>query len=103
MSKAIEETERRRSMQQTYNLENNIIPKSVTREVTKSITSLQKAIMDASKQNKKINKNNNKEILEKIIELEAAMNKAASNFDFESAIRMREEWQELKAIYKNDL
>ncbi len=103
MSKAIEETERRRSMQQAYNLENNIIPKSVTREVTKSITSLQKAIMDASKQNKKINKNNNKEILEKIIELETAMNKAASNFDFESAIKMREEWQELKAIYKNDL
>jgi excinuclease ABC subunit B len=103
MSKAIEETERRRSMQQAYNLENNIIPKSVTREVTKSITTLQKAIMDASKHNKKINKSNNKEILEKIIELEADMNKAASNFDFESAIKMREEWQELKAIYKNDL
>ena len=101
MHKAIEETERRRSLQQAYNIKHNITPKSVSREVTKSITPLQKAIMDASKSKKKQPKATDpKELLEKILALETAMKAAAINMEFEKAIAMREEWQELKVAYE---
>jgi excinuclease ABC subunit B len=101
MQKAIEETERRRTLQQAYNIQHNITPKTVQREVTKSITPLQKAIMDASKTNKKANeKLGHKEILEKLIKLESEMQAAANNFEFEKAIDLREQWKTLKEQYE---
>lgn len=97
MSAAMEETERRRALQEAYNTEHNISPKTVKRDVTKSITNLQAAIEAASKGKKK------KPIvipedLDKQIELlEQKMNEAAEQFDFETAIALRDEWLKLKA------
>jgi len=97
MKAAIEETDRRRKIQETHNKKYSITPKSVTRKVTKSITKLQKAIQDASKSKRKTNKiKSNKDIKKHIAQLEINMQKAASELNFEKAIALREEWLQLK-------
>lgn len=99
---AMEETERRRLLQQQYNTVHSISPKSVIREVTKSIAPLQSAIAAASKRNKKRELDKNKaestqqESHSYLIELEQQMIQAAEAFDFERAIQLRQEWQELQ-------
>lgn len=107
MKSAMDETERRRELQKNYNEKNKIIPKTVKREVTKSISNIQAAIAAASKLNPKKKKptTDNTEKLEiqqfekiklQIEELEKSMQGAAENLDFETAIKLREEWTELK-------
>ena len=49
MRRAIKETERRRKLQQKYNVDHGITPVNVRREVTKSISKMQKNIMEASR------------------------------------------------------
>ncbi len=104
MQLAMQETERRRAIQQAYNKKHGIEPTTVTREVTKSITDLQKAIQEASKLGKK-KKFDSTALSEldrqkRIMELEVAMQKAAEEFDFEKAIALRGEWQVLKLAKK---
>ena len=96
---ALDETNRRRTLQTHYNELHGIIPKSVQREVTKSISPMQAAVAQASKVGKKAKKvaedNENQETLrQRIAELEKKMDKAAELFDFETAIALREEWRE---------
>lgn len=92
MKTCIDETSRRRLIQNNYNEENGIIPTTIEREIKKPITNI-------SKKDKNINykqkfNNSNKEKLLKEIELE--MKKAANNFDFERAIELRDILFELK-------
>lgn len=99
MQEAINETNRRRQLQQTFNEKHNITPVSVKREVTKSITDLQKAIAQASKQSakkKKVLPETPVEIEARLAEIEIEMSKAAEALDFEHAIALREEWFVLK-------
>lgn len=98
MKAAIDETDRRRTLQQAYNKEHGITPQTVKRDVVKSIVNIQKAIAQASerkKSKKKKETESGKDINIQIIELEAAMQKAAQDLDFEKAIALREEWQKL--------
>lgn len=93
MRQAIEETERRRQLQNDYNTAHNITPASVKREVTKSITQLQERIMQASKSGKKlasITPKNDRERDVIIRELQEEMQIAAENLDFERAIQLRD-------------
>lgn len=99
MQEAINETNRRRQLQQAFNEKHNITPVSVKREVTKSITDLQKAIAQASKQSAKKKKalpETPVEIEARLAEIEIEMSKAAEALDFEHAIALREEWFVLK-------
>ncbi|MCK9543030.1 MAG: excinuclease ABC subunit UvrB [Novosphingobium sp.] len=105
MKEAISETERRRALQIAYNKEHNITPTTVTRDVSKSISKIQEAIALASKSKtstkskSKINKEfNPTEILDNIAKIEILMQQAAENFDFEKAIKLREQWFELKKL-----
>jgi excinuclease ABC subunit B len=103
MRGAMDETSRRRAIQQAYNDEHGITPQTVKREVTKSISNIQKAIEEASalgKKRKKEEKRAQAELSERekqarIIELEKLMQSAAQNLDFELAIKLRNEWQAL--------
>lgn len=101
MAAAIAETERRRKLQQEHNEKHGIVPKTVKREVTKSIANIQVAIAQASaqKRTKKKTKTISKEQAQKrLVELEALMQQAAHNLEFEKAIALRDEWQELQKL-----
>lgn len=94
MQRAIDETERRRTLQQKYNAEHNITPQSVSREVTKSISPMQAAIMQARDRKaatpqKKVSPT---ELQARILKLESDMRAAADRLDFTTAIRLREAW-----------
>ena len=103
MRTALAESSRRREIQQDHNEKHGITPESVKREVTKSITNLQKLIAEASPLNKRKKKKEaaqkgKEEIRKRVIELEAQMIQAAEKLDFETAIQLRSEWQELKGL-----
>ncbi|HEB42007.1 MAG TPA: hypothetical protein ENI08_03245 [Candidatus Dependentiae bacterium] len=99
MQAALDETNRRRSLQKAYNTQHNIRPTSVKRDVTKSITNLQALIAQASKA-KKSKKQTKKitaaAIQEQLVSLERQMQDAATRLDFEKAITLREQWHALK-------
>lgn len=97
MQNAMDETNRRRVLQQTYNEEHGITPQSVKREVTKSIVNIQAAIAMASKGNKSKKKAlTEQDVKLQLFELEREMQLAAERFDFERAIALREEWRALR-------
>ncbi len=101
MRGAMDETERRRALQQAYNQEHNIIPKTVRREVSKTITDIQKAIAQASEQKRSKKKqlaSSPEQAKARMIELEELMKVAAQELDFEKAIALRDEWMQLKKI-----
>lgn len=101
MAAAMDETYRRRKLQQEYNEQHGIIPQTVKRDVIKSIVNIQELIAQASKSKKQkkqetIATPEAGNIAQRIIDLEAQMLQAAERLDFETAIALRSEWQRLK-------
>lgn len=100
MQGALDETERRRKLQQDYNTKHGITPVSVKRDVVKSIVNIQEAIAKASASKRSKKKRDaddaalNPQL--RIIELENLMRQAAESMDFEKAIALRAEWMKLK-------
>ncbi|MBQ9625421.1 MAG: UvrB/UvrC motif-containing protein, partial [Clostridia bacterium] len=86
MRYAVNETERRRKIQQKYNEENGITPKTIIKEVH--------SVLEISK--KAENKLTGKELEIKIEHLEGEMKKAADRLDFELASKIRDAIFELK-------
>ena len=92
MQQAIDETARRRKIQEKYNEEHNIIPQTIIKEVREVISNT--ADVDTSKSNKKLSK---KEIEKNIEMLEQEMREAARNLDFERAMELRDIIFEMKS------
>jgi excinuclease ABC subunit B len=96
MREAIEETARRRAIQQAFNEEHGITPLTVKRDVTKSISNIQKAIAAASKSKSKKKEVVAEDVAARLAELERLMEDAAERLDFEQAIALRDEWMKLR-------
>ena len=84
MREAINETERRRSIQEKYNLEHNIIPKTIIKDIADVVSN------ETDKKIEKEKKLSKKERLDLIDNLTKEMKMAASNLDFESAMELRD-------------
>jgi excinuclease ABC subunit B len=103
MERAIDETDRRRKLQQEYNKKHGITPKTVIREVKKSISSLQENIMKSSKNRaskRKIKIKNEKDAKSMIEQYEKDMRLAAENLQFEKAIELRDRILALRKQFK---
>ncbi|MBR1890551.1 MAG: excinuclease ABC subunit UvrB [Clostridia bacterium] len=87
MKNAIDETNRRRAIQEKYNEENHIVPKTIIKEV--------KNTLDISKKVTE-NKIARKDIPAEIDRLTSMMKIASSQLDFERAIELRTKINELK-------
>ena len=102
MREAMNETSRRRTLQLAYNKQHGITPKTVKREVHKSIVNIQELIAQASKSKKQRKAEDQEKSAAtqnpatRIMQLEELMQQAAERLDFETAIALRAEWQQLK-------
>jgi excinuclease ABC subunit B len=89
MRKAIDETNRRRTIQQAYNEKHNITPESIAKEIDEGLRSLiPKKEDDSKKLNlKKIPKDEYPTLIK---ELSGQMDLASANLEFEKAADLRD-------------
>lgn len=100
MKKTIDETERRRSIQDSYNKLHGISPKTIVKKVREVIEATKKVSEKDIKTSSK-NKTISREDIEAIIiNLENEMYKAAENLEFERAANLRDEVRKLKNEYR---
>ena len=93
MKTAISETERRRSIQDKYNQEHGIVPKTIIKEIRDLISNTEED--EAIKaENNKLSKKDKDKLL---VDLEIEMKEAAKNLDFERAMELRDIIFELKS------
>lgn len=110
MARAIEETERRREKQQTWNAEQGIVPTRLNKKIT-DILELGQGMAKAKGRG---NERSGRQAAEsagryqsltpqvmqkKISELEAKMQQHAMDLEFEEAARVRDELHELRALF----
>ena len=91
MKHAIDETNRRRQIQDEYNKQHGIIPKTIIKEVKNTIEITKKARNNLSKV----------DAAKEIERLKGLMKVASANLDFELAIEYREEISKLKKRLQN--
>jgi excinuclease ABC subunit B len=94
MRNAIDETMRRRKIQNEYNMENGIVPRTIIKEIRPPIHNTDDEISDIIKSSKKATRS---ELQKTIKDLEKQMKQAAKNFDFERAAELRDIIFEMKA------
>ncbi|MBE5731327.1 MAG: excinuclease ABC subunit B, partial [Clostridiales bacterium] len=87
MKTAMDETERRRTIQGYYNAQHGITPKTIVKPIANSIEITSK-----------VTKVSYDDIPDQIDKLKALMAVASSSLDFETAIKLRDNIQELKAL-----
>lgn len=88
MRRAMDETARRRGIQQQYNAEHGITPRTIVKPVVNTLE-ISKKVEEKPK--------TKKDFAKEIERLQAAMRVAASQLDFEAAIRYRDDIAALKA------
>ena len=98
MRLAIDETERRRKIQMTYNEEHGITPKTIQKAVRDQISISKKVAAEELKLEKDPESMSRKELEKLIGEVTKRMKKAAAELDFESAAELRDKLIELKQI-----
>ena len=110
MQRAIDETERRRAKQEAHNLEQGITPQGLDKKIAdimegaggggrgrrKAERPGQKAAEEAEQYRAKAGNRSPEEVLKEVSRLEDEMYKAASELDFETAARLRDDIAELK-------
>ncbi|MDN5091724.1 excinuclease ABC subunit UvrB [Aliarcobacter butzleri] len=96
MQFAIDETNRRRKLQEEFNKEHNITPKSTKRKLDENLKL--EEYDDVAWKKQKLEKMPASERKKILIELNKQMKKAASDLNFEEAIRLRDEIAKIKDI-----
>jgi len=91
MDKAIKETERRRKIQDEYNKEHGIVPKTIVKEIRDIISNNEEV---KEKKPQKLSKSEKAKLM---INIENEMKEAAKNLDFERAMELRDILFELKS------
>ena len=89
ITKAVKETNRRREIQEKYNKENNIVPKTIIKPIKNTLEITKKSDKKSTKMSK-----TNREL--EIQKLQKMMREASDNLDFEQAIYLRDMIKELK-------
>ncbi len=96
MRNAIDETNRRRTIQQKYNEEHGITPQTIKKAV-RDLISISKAIAKEEARFEKDPESMSRKELEKLIaDIQKKMKKAAAELDFETAAELRDKMMELK-------
>ena len=96
MRKAIDETNRRRTIQQKYNEEHGITPQTIKKAV-RDLISISKSIAKEEARFEKDPESMSRKELEKLIaDIQKKMKKAAAELDFETAAELRDKMMELK-------
>ena len=96
MKMAIDETMRRRSVQEEYNKEHHITPQTVKKAV-RDLISISKSVAETEEKLEKDPESMSRKELEKLIkEVEKKMRKAAADLNFEAAAGLRDKMVELK-------
>ncbi len=100
MAAAIEETNRRRGIQQKYNEEHGITPTTI-RKAVRDLISISRVIAKEELQFEKDPESMDRRELEKVIaDVEKQMKKAAADLNFEVAAQLRDKMVELKKKLK---
>lgn len=92
MDETIKETNRRRNIQEKYNEEHNITPKTIIKEIREVVSNEIKN--DGGKEKTKMSKKDKALLMQSI---ETQMNEAAKNLDFERAMELRDILFEMKS------
>ena len=97
MEEAITEVNRRREVQERYNIENNINPKTIEREIAEPLVDYEIIKENEIERIKKDYKNQT-EIEKEIKNLDKEIKKLAEELNFEEAIKLRDKMKELKKL-----
>ena len=97
MKASIEETERRRKIQEAHNIEHNITPEGI-RKAIRDITDRVKAIAETKAVYSTYRDMPKDELLRAVKDLESQMKQAAKNLEFEKAALLRDEIVELRKV-----
>ena len=92
MQQAIEETARRRKIQEKYNQDHHIDPQTIQKEIREVISNA-----DTTSKDKKQKKMTKKELAKTVEAIEQEMKEAAKALDFERAMELRDILFEMKA------
>ncbi len=83
MDLSIKETVRRREIQESYNKEHGIVPKTIEKEIKEVISN---EVQDGKKQEVKMSKKDKAKLM---LRIEEEMKEAAKSLDFERAMELR--------------
>ncbi len=96
MVAAIDETNRRRAIQERYNEDNGIVATTIVKDIQRPIRAIDDTLGEVAAI---VGKAPRSEIEKKVRELERQMREAAKQFDFETAAKIRDIMFDLKSEY----
>ena len=101
MRAALEETERRRSLQEAYNKEHGITPKTIEKSVHDLIAVSKKVAKEEYEFKKDPESMSRKELEKVIADVQKKMQHAAADLNFEAAAELRDKMIELKSMLRD--
>ena len=101
MRGAIDETNRRRAIQEKYNEEHGITPTTIKKAVRDLISITKKAVETVDKLEKDPESMDREELTKLIGKIQKQMQKAAAELNFEAAAELRDKMLELKKLVKD--